>query len=275
MQLPRPAPLPFILLLIGMLTGGCSLSPNQQDRFAGLDAEGLYQQANGFWRGGNYDQAIEYFDQLLATYPFGEYAQQSYIEKAYAQFKSERPNAAIATLNRFLKTYPRHPNADYAQFLKSVVTYERQQSLFQKLLPIDAADRDPKIITEAFQNFSELVRNYPDSQYTRDGRQRMVYLRETLARHELNVANWYMRRGAYLAAAKRAGQVIERFQGTPVMEDALQMQIMAYEKLGLDDLRAAAIRVLKANYPTATTQSYTEQSPSLMRSLINLFSFED
>ena len=275
MQFPRLAPFAYVILLIGLFAGGCSLSPDRQDRFAGLDAEALYQQANSAWRAGNYEQAIEYFDQLLAAYPFGEYAQQSYIEKAYVQFKFERPDSAVATLNRFLKTYPRHPNADYAQFLKSVVTYERQQSLFQKLLPIDAADRDPQILTEAFQNFSELVRNYPNSPYTRDGRQRMVYLRETLARHELGVATWYLRRGAYLAAAKRAGYVIEKFQGTQAMEDALQMQIMAYEQLGLNDLRADAIRVLKANYPDATPQSYVEQTPSLLRSLANLFTFQD
>jgi outer membrane protein assembly factor BamD len=172
---------------------------------------------------------------------------QGQLDVAYAHYKAEEPEEAIAAADRFIKLYPQNPYVDYAYYLKGIVNYNRSVGFIDRFIPTDQSQRDPGSALDAFEDFAELVRRFPDSKYAEDARQRMLYLRSNLARNEVNVAEYYMRRGAYLAAANRAQYVIERFQRTAAVEDALEVMIEAYERLGKEQLAADARRVLELN----------------------------
>jgi outer membrane protein assembly factor BamD len=191
--------------------------------------------------------SVELYEKLEARYPFGRYAMQAQLDAAYAHYRAEEPDEAIAAAERFIKLYPQNPYVDYAYYLKGIVNYNRSVGFLDKYIPTDPSQRDPGAALDAFADFSELVQRFPDSKYAEDSRQRMVYLRNNLARHEVNVARYYIKRGAYLAAASRANYVIERFQRTPAVEDALEVLIEAYRALGENKLAADAQQVLEVN----------------------------
>ena len=207
----------------------------------------LYSEAAEELDDGNYQTAIEYYQKLEARYPFGRYAMQGQLDVAYAHYRAEEPEQAIAAADRFIKLYPQNPFVDYAYYLKGIVNYNRSVGFIDRFVPTDQSQRDPGSALDAFEDFAELVRRFPDSKYAPDARQRMLYLRSNLAKNEVNVARYYMRRGAYLAAANRAQYVIERFQRTSAVEDALEVMIDAYERLGKEQLATDARRVLELN----------------------------
>lgn len=264
---------PLLLLISILFTGSCGLFPDREDETKGWSVTKLYSEAKDALNDGDYELAVKFYDTLLGRFPFGKYAQQAYLEKAYAHYRDSEPESAIATLDRFIKIYPKHPNVDYAYYLKGLVNYNRGKTLFTKYIPVDLSERDPGAARDSFEDFSVLLRRFPDSKYFEDARLRMTHLRNSLARYELHVAEWYMRRHAYLAAANRAKYVLENYQRSPHKEAALQYMIMAYEKLELPELRADAIRVLALNYPDAKPRSYVHEEPSLWSSLKDLYPF--
>jgi len=238
---------PLLALLLAL--SGCSLLPDQIDETKGWSAQKLYAAAKEALNSGNYERAIDLYGKLEARYPFGRYAQQALLESAYAYYKYDEPDTAIATLDRFIRTYPRHPNLAYAFYLKGLANFNRGETFIDRYLPRDPSERDAGAARQSFFDFQELVRRFPDSPYARDARQRMIFLRNNLARYEVHAADYYMRRGAYVAAANRARYVIQNYPGTPAVPDALQMLVRAYRALGLNDLAADAERVYRLNYP--------------------------
>jgi outer membrane protein assembly factor BamD len=239
----------ILLLAVGLAMGptGCGIIGKEFDETEGWSAAELYNKAAGDLDGANYKRAIELYQKLETRYPFGRYAMQGQLDIAYAYYKAEEPEQALAAADRFIKLYPQNPYVDYAYYLKGIVNYNRSVGFIDRFLPTDQSQRDPGSALDAFEDFAELVRRFPDSRYAPDARQRMLYLRSNLARSEVNVAEYYMKRGAYLAAANRAQYVIERFQRTAAVEDALEVLIDAYERLGKDNLAADARRVLELN----------------------------
>lgn len=237
------------LLALFLALSGCSLLPDQIDETKGWSAQKLYAAAKDALNSGNYERAIDLYGKLEARYPFGRYAQQALLESAYAYYKYDEPDTAIATLDRFIRTYPRHPNLAYAYYLKGLANFNRGETFIDRYLPRDPSERDAGAARQSFFDFQELVRRFPDSPYARDARQRMIFLRNNLARYEVHAADYYMRRGAYVAAANRARYVIQNYPGTPAVPDALQMLVRAYRALDLNDLAADAERVYRLNYP--------------------------
>lgn len=231
------------------LLAGCGLLPEQIDETKDWSAQRLYSEAKDALTSGSYERAIDLYQKIEARYPFGRFAQQALLEEGYAYYKSGEPDSALATLDRFLKTYPNHPHTDYALYLKGVVNFNRGHSFIDVILPQDPSERDPGAARQSFGDFKELLQRFPDSPYAKDARQRMLFLRNNLARHEVHVAEFYIRRGAWVAAAGRAKEVIAHYQGTPAVPDALEILIDAYRRLGLDDLARDALRVLQRNYP--------------------------
>lgn len=219
----------------------------QADPTDDWDAAKLYSEASRELDAGDYQTAIEYYEKLEARYPFGRYATQAQLDVAYAHYKADEPEQAIAAADRFIKLYPQNPYVDYAHYLKGLVNYNRSVSFFDRYVPTDPSQRDPGSALDAFEDFAVLVRRFPDSKYAEDARLRMVYLRNNLAKGEVHVADFYMRRGAYIAAANRCNYVIERYQRTSAVEDALEILIDAYKRLGEDELAADAERVLVLN----------------------------
>ena len=239
----------YLLLLVSLLVAGCEMWGRKPDPTKNWSAKQLYSAAKLRLDNGDYETAIDYYGKLESRYPFGSLAQQALLETAYAYYKSDEPASAIAAADRFLRLHPRHANADYAYYLKGLANFNRGRNLLDVVLPQDPSARDPGAATQAFRDFEELVSHFPDSRYAADATQRMVYLRNTVAQHEIHVARYYMRRRAYVAAANRARHVVERFQGTPAVPEALVIMATAYKVLLLDDLSEDALRVLELNHP--------------------------
>ncbi len=240
----------ILLFAVAILTA-CSL-PKEVDETKGWSAQKFYSEASFAMSDGDYETAIKYYEGLESRYPFGRFALQSQLDVAYAHYKNDEPESSIAASDRFIKLHPRNPFVDYAYYLKGIVNFNRNITFINRFIPTDTSQRDPGSILDSFNNFAELAQLFPESQYTEDARKRMIYLRNNLASHEIHVARYYMKRGAYLSAAKRCITVVEQYQRTPAVRDALEIMIVAYDELGLEQLSTDAKRVLAVNEAKST-----------------------
>jgi outer membrane protein assembly factor BamD len=231
---------------------GCGLTPDQPaDETTGWTAQQLYAEARESMDAGGYERAIKLFEKLESRYPYGRYAQQAQLEVAYASFKQSEPASALAACDRFIRLHPNHPNVDYAYYLKGLVNFNEDLGLFGSISMQDITERDPKSARESFAAFKELITKFPDSRYAPDASARMRYLVNALAAHEVHVARYYMKRGAYIAAVNRAQDVLKSYPGAPVTEDAMALIIQAYDALGMKDLRDDTERVMRRNFPNS------------------------
>ena len=240
-----------LALLLGVLIGACGLLPDEQDETKGWSAQKLYTEAKDSLNSRNYEQAIKYYEKLESRYPYGRYAQQAQLEVAYAHYKDDEPARAVAAADRFIKLHPNHPNVDYAHYLKGLANFNDDLGWTGYLTGQDFSERDPKETREAFGAFKELATRFPESRYTPDAVARMNYLLNALASHEVHVARYYMKRGAYVAAANRAQFSLKTYPQAPANEEGLVILVQAYDALGMSDLRGDAERVLKQNFPNS------------------------
>ena len=236
-----------LLLAAGLVAAGCTSAP--YDETANWSAQELFDEAKESLRAKDYAKAIQYFEKLEARYPYGRFAQQAQLEVAYAHWKDGERALAIAAVDRFIKLHPNHANVDYAYYLKGLINFNDQLSIFSWLTSPDMSDRDPKSTREAFEAFREVVTRFPESRYAEDAATRMRYLVNALASHEVHVARYYMKRGAYLAAANRAQVAIQRFPQAPATEEAVFVLVRAYDELGMEKLRDDAARIMQKNFP--------------------------
>jgi outer membrane protein assembly factor BamD len=278
----RRAPALCLALLLATLTGaiaGCSYNDEQDGISADSGEQQIYQQAQRFLDARNYDLAIRALQALESRFPFGRYAEQAQLELIYAHYGAFEPEAAIEAADRFIRLHPQHPRVDYAYYMKGLATATSNQDFLSRLTPTDSTKRDISYAQEAFAEFAQLVSRYPDSPYAPDAQARMIALRNILARHEIHVANYYFRRGAYLAAANRGRYVVENFQRTPAVADGLAVMAQGYLILGMDDLAQEAIDTLVLNFPDHPALNkdgefdtvYTQDG--LQNSLINRMTF--
>jgi outer membrane protein assembly factor BamD len=235
-----------ILLSLALLTG-CSKDEVEDD----LEATELayYTSAQDSLRAGNYVGAIQKLQLLESRFPFGRYAEQAQLEIVFAYYKSVQPEAARSAADRFIRLHPAHPNVDYAYYLKGMVSYEQDKNFLSSIIPMDPSTRDPGAARESFQDFSQLISRFPNSEYAPDAQKKMKYLRNLLATAELHVASYYIKRSAYVAAANRGRYVFENFQGSVAVPDALAIMVEAYQLLEMNDLAEQALLVLNSNYP--------------------------
>lgn len=240
-----------LLLAVALLLGGCSLLPDQVDETAGWSANKLYAEAKEALDSGTYDKAVKYFEKLEARYPYGRYAQQAQLEIAYAYYKQGETASAIAACDRFIRLHPSHPNVDYAYYLKGLVNFNEDLGLLGYVSNQDLTERDPKAAKESFDAFKDLVTRFPDSKYTPDATARMKYLINALAAHQVHVATYYMKRGAYVAALNRAQTSIKTYPDAPANEQALFIMVKAYDAMGMNDLRDDAERIMRKNFPNS------------------------
>lgn len=240
------------LLLLGtvlMLNGCASSGSDIDDDTIQYTAAELYQEAKKNLNEKDYETAIQLYEKLESRFPYGQYAQRAQIEVAFAYYKYKEPESAILAADRFIKLHPQHANVDYAYYLRGLARFDTSQSFMHRWFKQDLSERDPKNARRAFEYFAELINKYPKSRYTPDAIKRMHILRDNLAKHEIHVANYYMGRGAYLSAANRAKYVVENYQKTPSIADALAIMVKAYRKLGMTKLADDALRILELNHP--------------------------
>src|SRR5512143_357410 len=214
-----------------------------------MNAQQIYEMGHEALESKTYKDAINHFTKLETRFPYGAYTEQAQLETAYAHYKADEPAAAVAAADRFIKLHPRHANVDYAYYMRGLASFEAEHAFLENLIKQDTSKRDPTSARDSFNYFRELVTLFPNSKYTPDAIQRMTYLRQKLAQYELNIADFYLRRGEPLAAANRAQYVVENYQGTPAVADALAIMVQAYRQMGKTDLAEDALRVLRLNYP--------------------------
>jgi outer membrane protein assembly factor BamD len=235
--------------LVAAILSACGMFAADYDETKGWSAQKLYTEAKDRLNGRDYEQAIKLYEKLEARYPYGRYAQQAQLEIAYAYYKDNEQVQAVRAADRFIKLHPNHPNVDYAYFLKGLANFTEDTGWTSYFSGQDMTERDPKAAREAFDSFKELVTRFPESRYASDSVARMNYLVNALAAHEIHVARYYMRRGAYVAAANRAQYALKSYPRAPANEEGLVILVAAYDKLGLNDLRDDAERVMKKNFP--------------------------
>lgn len=221
------------------------------DPTIGWTPERLYAEARDELASGNRQAAIKLLEKLESRYPFGHWAEQAQLDIAWAQFKDNERALSLAAIDRFMKLHPNHPALDYALYLKGLVNFNEQEGLLARFGNQDLSERDQAALRESFDAFKELVTRFPDSKYAPDAEARMRYLVNSMARGKVHIARYYYSRGAYVAAANRAQEVIRDYQEAPALEEALYLLVRSYEKLGLDDMRADAERVLRRSFPNS------------------------
>jgi len=226
-----------------------------------MSADKIYAEAKAALDNGQYDLAIKRYESLEARFPYGRYSQQGQLEVAYAYYKQKEQASAVAAAERFVKLHPNHPSVDYAYYLKGLAYFNEDAGFLSKISRQDPSERDPKSARDSFDAFKELVQRFPDSKYAPDALARMKYLVNALASHEIHVAHWYVRRGAYVAAANRAQFALKNYPEAPIQEEALLIMIRSYDALGMRELRDDTERILKKNFPDS------EQAKSLLSQL--------
>ncbi len=233
------------LLLVVLLLTGCA--SNKEEKVG--SEQKLYETAQSSMNSSNWEAAINALNLIEEHYPFGTYGEQSQLELIYAHFQSENFDDVIAAADRFIRLHPQHRNTDYAYYMKGFASYSKERSFLSSLLAIDNTNRDPGAAKDALAQFGDFLLRYPHSVYAPDAQKRMTYLRNVLARYEIHVANYYFKRGAYMAAANRGRYVVENFQTTPAVPDALAVMAQAYFLLSMDSLAQDSVKVLVVNFP--------------------------
>jgi len=234
-------------LILSLFLIACSDDGVKSDPYANWTALEFYDEATMALEAGEFEEAIKNLENLEARFPFSPYARQAQLDVAYAYYKFEEPESAIAAADRFIRINPRDKNVAYAWYLKGLADYNRGTSFMDGYFPRDISLHDNKSMLEALRSFSTLVDRYPDSRYAMDSYQHMVFLRNKLAEAELHAARYYIKREAWLAAVKRSQYVLRTYPTTPASREALNIMVHSYKQLGLDDLAADAQSVIDAN----------------------------
>ncbi|WP_213991474.1 outer membrane protein assembly factor BamD [Sodalis sp. dw_96] len=229
---------------LSLMLVGCSSS---KDAVPDNPPSELYSTAQQRLQDGDYKGAIKELEALDNRYPFGPYAQQVQLDLIYAYYKSADLTLAQASIDRFLRLNPTHPNVDYVLYMRGLTDMALDDSMIQGFFGIDRSDRDPEHARAAFRDFTQLIRGYPNSQYATDANKRLVYLKDRLANYELAVVRFYTRRGAYVAVVNRVEQMLADFPDTKATHQALPLMQNAYEELQLPGQADKVAKIIQAN----------------------------
>ncbi|TDR20852.1 outer membrane protein assembly factor BamD [Marinicella litoralis] len=240
----------LLLIVATLLLQGCGKKDEVKEvEVTKLTSLEMYLAAKRALDAGVWSTAADKYKALRSHYPFGHYTEQGSLELAYAQYKLFRMEQAVTSVDRFIKNYPAHKNLDYAYYLKGLIYFDSDRGFMQRMNPDKSADRNQDNIRNAFTAFKNFIERYPDSSYAPDAKKRMVYLKNQLAAYEVQVATYYLRRGAPIAAVNRAKFVLESFQDTPSVANALALMVESYETLDEPELAEQSKQMLAANYP--------------------------
>ncbi|MFL2706942.1 MAG: outer membrane protein assembly factor BamD [Gammaproteobacteria bacterium] len=238
-----------ILTIFILIFGLSSCSSNEEIPDERLIEKELYDQAQSRLKSASYSSAIMSLEALESRFPFGRYAEQAQAELIYAYYMNSQFEASQSAAERFINLHPRHSHTGYAFYMKGLAAFTDDSGLFSRYFQSDLAKREVIMAQSSFDELSDFVSRYPRSEYVPHAKQRMIYLRNLLAEHEIYVADFYMKRGAYLAAIGRAKYVIEHLPNTPQTPYALSILVEAYEILDYKELKQTSLVILNSNYP--------------------------
>jgi outer membrane protein assembly factor BamD len=240
--------LALLPLLALALIAGCAGKGDQQ-RLSRLTPESLYERGHKSLRASDYQQAVAVYEALTTRYPFSTQARQARLDIIYAYYRLGEKESAKDAADTFIRENPTHPRIDYAWYVKGLIEFESLPNAMERWLRVDMSQRPPATARDSFQALKTVVERFPRSAYAADSRRRMIYLRNRLADYELTVAEHYLERGAWVAAAQRARQLIEQYDGAPAVQDALRVLVRSYRKLDYAELAENTEKVFRENYP--------------------------
>lgn len=245
-----------VAAILGTLVlAGCASGPDgAQQRLARFGPDSLYDQGRRALRASDWGEAVNILEALNARFPFTAHARRGRVDVIYAYYKLGEKESARDAADTFIRENPADERLDYAYYLRGLVDFERTPWALERWLNVDLAERVPQTALDSFESFRTVVETFPQSRYAHDAQRRMVFLRNRLADYELRVASHYMDRGAWVAAAQRAHQTIERYDGAPAVVDALRVMIHCYQRLGYADLASNTEQVFRENFPDLSPQ---------------------
>jgi outer membrane protein assembly factor BamD len=255
-----PRSLGLALLLACAALAGCAHHGKARDT-RNYTAETLYRDAHKALNNSDYEQAVRLYEALTSRFPFTDQARQARLDLIYVYYRKGENETATDAAEQFLRENPTHPRIDYAWYMKGLIDYEHTPWAFERWFGVDMAKRPPASLASSITAFTTVVKQYPKSEYAHDAQRRLIYLRNRLAEYEVNVARYYVKRGAYDAAAQRAQRTIEQYDGAPAVQDALAIMIDCYRHLGLKDLLANTEKVYQANYSESSARVARRRSP--------------
>ena len=240
----------LITVATAVTLSGCLFGKDKDDE-PQSGAQVIYDRAKKSLEGGDFFNAIRYYETLEARYPFSNQARQGQLDLIYAHYRNNSPEQVIDAAEQFERENPTHPRVDYTLYMRGMAQFSGEKGYFHRLLRIDLSKRPPKDARDAYSAFAELLRRYPNSIYAPDARQRMIFLRNRVAEHENHIARFYLERGAYAAALSRANYTLQTYDGAPTTPDTLQIMVESYRAMGMEDLAQDAEQVLQQSYPDA------------------------
>ncbi|MGH8399619.1 MAG: outer membrane protein assembly factor BamD [Gammaproteobacteria bacterium] len=245
-------------LAAALLIGGCATRRSED---AYLPPQELYAKIQANIKSGDYQTATKRLTTLESRFPFNDFGIQAELDLIYVHYMAKEFDTAEDAADRFIREHPRHPDIDYAYYMKGVAYFDGTPPLMELIFRRDNFQRDPGNSLKSFQAFQLFLQKFPDSKYAPDARQRMVFLCDRLALYDWAAADYYMRRGAWISALNRAYDIINRYPTTPSAKPALQIMATAYTRLGLTQLADDSKQILELNFP-GTSPDYTAHGPS-------------
>lgn len=237
----------FLIAITIQLLSGCSMFSKEQEPTRAV--EEYFQRGHDALNDGSWDLAIKEFEKLRSVYPYGAWSEQASLELAYAYYRNNEPQSAVREVEEFIRMYPKHARLPYALYIKGIARESTTRSFLDNYIA-DPARRDSEPLRQAYQDYLNLIQRFPNSEYANDAKLRLVRLRNSLARHEMQVAEFYVERQAWLAAVKRAQYVLENYPQTPSSQRALQIMAQSYDALGLTQSTDEVKQVIKLNSKT-------------------------
>ena len=236
----------------------------EKDSTVGMTAEQLYTEGKLFLSAEDFINAIRVFEILEARYPFGKYSTQAMLDLAYAHYASDNKDESITEVNRFIRLYPNHPKVSYAYYLKALANFDKDANVLTRFFAHDPSRYDTTNLKSSFNDFTIVVNKFPNSEYAEDAINRLIYIKNQIAKNELYIAKYYNKRSAHVAAVNRVKYMLENYGGTPSTKDGLLLMVDSYNKMKMFDLAYDTARVLKQNYPDYKIVKNSNKSISIL-----------
>ena len=253
--------LSFVVLILLILQSCSYFNTVTIDPYSSMSDAELYQEGSVFIANGDIPSAVNVFGTLEARFPFSTYSQQSILDLAFAYYDFGQKDQTIVECDRFIDLYPNHPNLDYAFYLRALSNLEKGQPFFQEIFGQDVSKYDITRLKDAYDDFLLVTNRFKGSKYAKDASNRLIFLRDSMAKHEVYVANYYFKRGAFLASSERSKYMLEKYPGAPATEDALIILIESYNKLEMIELAKSTADVLTKNF---SKYSYTQNENKMI-----------